>query len=202
MRRNCLAFRRKLVRNSVSSTSPPTTPLRLIHSPHDPATLSMATMIRPLPLRKLLQCPATLRPSLYKTLSPALNRNYHSYESESPSPYPPSESSILSAALSHVPTQGFTQSALRSGARDVGYLDASTNLFSRGEFEIVMYHLQTQRLALGGRIQFPEEERSVGRKVRALVLERLRGNVDANVVGRWQEVTTTPPDVRSVRGAD
>jgi len=139
-------------------------------------------------LRSLLRCPATLRASVYRTLTQPTLRAYHSYESEQPAPYPPQESAILSAALSHVPTQGFTQAALRSGARDAGFVDASANLFPRGEFELVMWHLTTQRLGLKDRIQFIEGQEGVGRRVRALVLERLRGNVDAGVVGRWQEV--------------
>jgi len=51
-----------------------------------------------------------------------------------------------------------------------------------------MYHLTTQRLGLKHRVQFSEDESRVGRKVKALVLERLRANVDAGVVPRWQEV--------------
>lgn len=53
---------------------------------------------------------------------------------------------------------------------------------------MVMYHLQTQRLGLKDRIQFPEERLGVSRKVRSLVMERLRGNVDSGVLARWQEV--------------
>lgn len=115
-------------------------------------------------------------------------RTYYSYETEPRPPYPETETAILSAALKHIPTEGFTQVALRCGLRDVGYLDASSNLFPRGEFEMVMYHLQTQRLGLKDRIQFPEEQLGVGRKVRSLVMERLRGNVDSGVLARWQEV--------------
>lgn len=53
------------------------------------------------------------------------------------------------------------------------------------------FHLATQRLGLGERVQFPAENvqaMGVGRKVRALVLERLRGNIDAGVRERWTEV--------------
>jgi len=73
------------------------------------------------------------------------------------------------------------------GAKDAGYLDISTNLFPKGPFELVKYHLVTQRLGLKDRIQFPDEQMGVGRKVRSLVLERLRANFDVGVIGRWQE---------------
>jgi ubiquinone biosynthesis protein COQ9 len=45
-------------------------------------------------------------------------------------------------------------------------------------------------LGLKDKIQFPEEA-AVGqtRKVKSLVMERLRGNVEVDVQGRWQEVT-------------
>lgn len=53
-----------------------------------------------------------------------------------------------------------------------------------------MWHLRSQRRALGERIQFPEDTKvGVARKVRALVLERLRGNVEAGVLPRLQEVS-------------
>lgn len=47
---------------------------------------------------------------------------------------------------------------------------------------------------MGERIQFPEPKEGqkptgVGRKVRALVLERLKGNEEAGIVGRLQEVS-------------
>ena len=73
------------------------------------------------------------------------------------------------------------------GAKDAGYLDISTNLFPKGPFELVKYHLITQRLALKDRVQFVDDKIGVGRKVRSLILERLRANADAGVIGKWQE---------------
>lgn len=53
-----------------------------------------------------------------------------------------------------------------------------------------MYHLRTQRLGLKDRVQFPEEAAlGMTRKVKSLVMERLRGNVEVGVQGRWQEVS-------------
>ncbi|KAF2746917.1 ubiquinone biosynthesis protein COQ9 [Sporormia fimetaria CBS 119925] len=114
---------------------------------------------------------------------------YHSYEHPQPPPFPPAESAILSAALSHVPNHGFTSTALKLGAQDAGYLDVSTNLLPRGVFDLVNYHLVTQRLALRHAVQFPAEGQpgrpGVGAKVRALTLARLRAN--GPILHRWQE---------------
>lgn len=117
---------------------------------------------------------------------------YHSYEHAQSPPFKPAESAILSAALSHVPNHGFTIAALKLGARDAGYLDVSTNLLPRGEFDLVNYHLVMQRLALKDAVQFPAasgqgKPQGVGSKVRTLALARLRAN--APIIHRWQEVS-------------
>jgi ubiquinone biosynthesis protein COQ9 len=116
---------------------------------------------------------------------------YHSYDYAQPPPFPPAESKILSAAYAHVSDHGFTIDALKLGARDAGYLDASTNLLPRGVFDLINYHLVTQRLALKDSVQFPEHGEAgrklgVGSKVRTLTLARLRANEP--VMHRWQEV--------------
>lgn len=132
----------------------------------------------------------TLRASAQKGTPPLQQRClYHSYDYAHPPPFPAAESQILSSAYAHVPAHGFTIDALKLGARDAGYLDASTNLFPRGVFDLINYHLVTQRLALKDTVQFTEKEgekMGVGRKVRALTLARLRANEP--VVHRWQEV--------------
>ncbi|OAK94789.1 ubiquinone biosynthesis protein COQ9 [Phaeosphaeriaceae sp. SRC1lsM3a] len=115
---------------------------------------------------------------------------YHSYDYAQEPPFPQAESAILSSAYAHVPNHGFTIDALKLGARDAGYLDASTNLFPRGVFDLVNYHLVTQRLALKDKVQFPGAGESgkkmgVGSKVRSLTLARLRANEP--VISRWQE---------------
>lgn len=134
-------------------------------------------------LRLALRAPPAIRPLLFQPAQAA----YHSYEYPQSPPYREPESAILSSALAHVPDHGFTQNALSLGVKEAGYLEVSTNLFPKGAFELVLYHLVSQRLALKDRIQFPDEKLGVGRKVRSLVLERLRANVDAGVVPRWQE---------------
>ena len=134
-------------------------------------------------LRTFLRTPSTLRPALFHATRAA----YHSDDHPLPPPYRDAERRILSNAYAHVPRLGFTQQALTLGAKDAGYLDVSTNLFPKGPFELVMYHLITQRLGLKDRIQFPDEKMGIGKKVRSLLLERLRANVDSSILPRWQE---------------
>jgi len=136
-------------------------------------------------LRQPLQATSPLARSWVHTISPQI-RTYYSYEHDPTPPFTAAESSILSAALNHVPHQGFTASALTLGARDAGYPDVSTNLFPRGPFDLINYYLVTQRLALGTRVQFPDAKMGVGAGVRALALKRLRAN--KAVINRWQEV--------------
>ena len=114
-------------------------------------------------------------------------RYYHSYEHESAPPFTPTESSILSAGLKHVPSQGFTTGALTSGACDVGYRDVSVNLFPAGAFALVQYHLVTQRLALSESEQLgADHDPGVTVKIKELALARLLANKP--IIHRWQEV--------------
>ncbi|KAI7547476.1 hypothetical protein KC331_g4997 [Hortaea werneckii] len=163
-------------------------------------------------LRNLLRTPAHLRPLLIQQPhhphhpSPVSKSHYHSYEptDQQPLPYRPAESAILSAALTtHVPRHGFTPEALRLGAKDAGYLDISANLFPAGAFELVKFHLVTQRLGLKDRVQFPSPPTSItatgggggpgnggpgiGTKVRTLILARLRANLETGVIPHWQQ---------------
>ena len=140
-------------------------------------------MASPMALRSLLHAPAAIRPLLVQGSRAA----YHSYEYEEAPPYRDAERHILSSALAHVPAHGFTAETLTLGAKHAGFLEASTNLFPKGVFELVKYHLVTQRLELKDRIQFPDDKMGVGRKVRSLVVERLRANVDTGIVPKWQE---------------
>lgn len=140
-------------------------------------------MASSLPLCALLRAPPAIRSSFLQVP----RAGYHSYDYAAPLPYRETERTILANAYSHVPAHGFTQEALTLGAKDAGYLDVSTNLFPKGPFDLVMYHLITQRLGLKDRIQFPDEKLGMGKKVRSLVLERLRANVDTGVLPRWQE---------------
>jgi ubiquinone biosynthesis protein COQ9 len=115
-------------------------------------------------------------------------RSYHSEHHPDPQPFPPTQTAILSAALSRVPEYGFTLRALSLGARDAGYLEASTQLFPRGAYDLINFHLVIQRLALKDRVQFPTDAKlGVGKKVRVLTLERLLANKD--VIHQWQAVS-------------
>lgn len=129
---------------------------------------------------------AKSRPSSSAYGSKSVVRAYHSHDYPLSPPFSQAESSILDAAVSHIPTQGFTASALHSGARDAGYLDVSVNLFPKDVFDLVNYYLVTQRHALKDTVQFPDTSTGVGSKVRILVLQRLRANEP--IIHRWQEV--------------
>ena len=113
-------------------------------------------------------------------------RFYHSYEHDRPPPFNPTEDRILSAALSHVPTHGFTTTALTQGARAAGYLDISTNLFPAGPFSIVNYHLVTQRLALAKEATPARHDSSnISTNIKTLIARRLHAN--KTIIHQWQE---------------
>ena len=134
----------------------------------------------------------SLRPTITRRM-PTYSHNYHSYEHETPAPFTPTENAILSAALSHVPSHGFTTTALVHGARDAGYLDVSVNLFPTGAFALVNHHLVTQRLALARQALFTEEKEplNIAANVKTLTLRRLHANKP--IIHRLQEVRLTSP---------
>lgn len=153
-----------------------------------------------------------LRPSAHLSPKPlSHSRSFHSYDHPAPPPpFTAVESSILSAATHHIPSHGFTHTTLALGARDAGYLDASTNLFPRGAFSVVHYYLWAKREGLKDVVKELEareggvgsakawKEMGVGGRVKALTWERLMGNRE--VVHRWQEVrlshTIPPPQIK------
>lgn len=143
-----------------------------ISTPRVLHTLRTAHIVRPTPE--------------YQGFLQRCRRPYHSYEYESPPPFPAVETAILSAALAHVPTHGFTTTALCHGARDANYRDVSINLFPAGAFTLVNYHLLTQRLALAKSCPSPNKPADIGAEVRRLVWKRLYANVP--IIHRWQEV--------------
>jgi hypothetical protein len=117
-------------------------------------------------------------------------RWYQSEHHPDPPPFPPVQTAILSAALNRVPEYGFSSQALSLGAKDAGYLEVSVQLFPRGVYDLINFHLVTQRLALKNRVQFPADAKlGVGKKVRILTLERLKANKD--VIHQWQGVSRT-----------
>jgi len=131
-------------------------------------------------------------PRLKRAIPRTNFRKYHSYDHPPPpGPFNATETAILSASLSHVPVHGFTNTSLALGARDAGYLDVSTNLFPKGAFSLVHYHLLTQRLGLGKHSQVSqpaenEKPLGIGAKVKALTWARLLSNEP--IIHRWQEV--------------
>lgn len=179
---------------SISTSQPPSSDLRTSALSASSTAASLTHLHpSPQPQRAMALPPRTLRPlSRIRIGIPSFRatRSYQSSEHPAPSLYPPIESAILSSALSHVPSHGFTPLALRLGARDAGYLDVSTNLFPRGVFELVHFHLVTRRLALKDEVQFPVDGKEISGsgKVRTLLLGRLMANEKARVVQRWPEV--------------
>ncbi|EPS45458.1 hypothetical protein H072_559 [Dactylellina haptotyla CBS 200.50] len=122
--------------------------------------------------------------------------NHGQSATASGTPYTPEQSAILSAALSHVPTQGFSDSTLLMGVKDAGYLDVTMNLFPQGPFAIVNYHLVTQRERLSEYansdewkdLQASNQKFGTTDKIRALCVERLRQN--KAIIHRWPEAIT------------
>ena len=121
-------------------------------------------------------------------------RPYHSYEHDPPPPFASTQEAILSASMRRVPEHGFTETALALGVKDAGYLDVSVNLFPHRAFDLINYHLVSQRLALKRRVQFGEPDKGpqsgsqlgIGARVRMLTTERLLAN--RPIIHRWQEV--------------
>jgi len=119
--------------------------------------------------------------------SPAsqLRRSYFSIHHPDRPPFPEAQDKILAAAIARVPEYGFTEESLVLGAKDAGYLDVTVQLFPRGVFDLIRYHLVTQRLALKHNVQFPEGiHLGLGAKIRTLAMARLRANAD--VIHQWQ----------------
>ena len=134
--------------------------------------------------------PLILRRSYHSTLHPRLPD--HEYTN--------SQTAILTAALPHIQTHGFTATALTLGARDAGFLDVSVQLLPRGEFDLILFWLASRRGLLRGKVEegglfrlFAAEkgkdvhELSVEERVRGLLLERLRMNKEVKDV--WQDVS-------------
>jgi ubiquinone biosynthesis protein COQ9 len=110
-------------------------------------------------------------------------RFYHSPNYPPPPTYTPIQHKVLSTALSLVPSTGFTHQTLSEGAKKAGYLEITHNLFPRGTWSLVEYHLITQRELLSS---ITLEEAGVGKTIRKLCVERLKGNTP--IIGKWQEV--------------
>ncbi|KAF5858809.1 Ubiquinone biosynthesis protein coq9, mitochondrial [Aspergillus alliaceus] len=143
------------------------------------------------------QCRPTRATHLTSSFATPTRRRYHSeYHPDPPAhEYTNSQTTILSAALRHVPTHGFTRNALTLGARDSGFLDVSVQLFPRGEFDLVLFWLASRRGLLRASVEdglFEKDERvkagknlSVEDKTKLLIMERLKMNTD--IKHQWQD---------------
>ncbi|KAB8071127.1 COQ9-domain-containing protein [Aspergillus leporis] len=159
------------------------------------------------PLRTISQCTRQLHHQTRQTKSPSrpttkhlrltlpiptrATRLYHSehHPEIPPHEYTNSQTTILSAALRHVPTHGFTTDALTLGARDSGFLDVSVQLFPRGEFDLVLFWLASRRGLLRAAVEDglfeTDAALSLEDKVKVLIMERLRMN--AEIRHQWQD---------------
>lgn len=127
-----------------------------------------------------------------KQTAPPFVRTYFSIYHPDPRPFSPAQDRILSAALDRVPQYGFTEDALVLGAKDAGYLDVTVQLFPRGVFDLINYHLVTQRLALKDNVQFSSAANlGLTSKVKSLAMARLRANKD--IIHQWQGVRFASP---------
>ncbi|KAK4184443.1 putative ubiquinone biosynthesis protein COQ9 [Podospora australis] len=132
-----------------------------------------------------------IRPESQRTPASQLQtRAYHSHDHPAPPrPFTEAETTLLSAALQHVPEHGFGPEALAHGARDVGLLDISAAVLPDGPFSLIRYHLYAQRTGLAAKkddlFQGTEAIMTVSEKVEALTWARLRGN--EVIIGKWQE---------------
>ncbi|PLN83243.1 ubiquinone biosynthesis protein COQ9 [Aspergillus taichungensis] len=172
-----LAARRPLLTSIASVTRPSRTTLR-------PITQSS----------RFYHCQQT-RPSTpaTKSTTPSIpRRKYHSTHQPTPDhEYTNSQTTILTAALRHVPELGFTRDALTLGARDAGFLDVSVQLLPRGEFDLILFWLASRRGLLRAAVDNGlfrhngPRELSVEQKTKMLVMERLRMNAD--VRNQWQD---------------
>src|SRR5271155_2488002 len=125
-----------------------------------------------------------IRPSLVRrTILPSI-RSYHSPNHPHSPSHTPLPHKILSAALSLVPTTGFTTQTLTQAAKQAGYLEITHNLFPHGPYSLIEYHLVRQRESLSS-IPLPEGA-GMGKTIRTLCVERLKGNTE--IIGQWQEV--------------
>lgn len=153
------------------------------------------------PLQSVSQTPGRALPALKPRIQHATpKRQYHSplHPRLPPHEYTNSQTAILTAALQHIPTHGFSTTALTLGAHDAGFLDVSIQLLPRGEFDLILFWLASRRGLLRAQVEeaalfnraaadrgLAPQDLSVDDKTRILVLERLRLNKD--IKEHWQD---------------
>ncbi|KAL4745876.1 hypothetical protein BDW72DRAFT_45520 [Aspergillus terricola var. indicus] len=137
------------------------------------------------------QQPYRRQPAAFRS-RPHTHRSYHSrhHPDLPPHEYTNSQTTILAAALKHVPSHGFTKNALTLGARDTGFLDVSVQLLPRGEFDLILFWLASRRGLLRAAVEqngllSTASPTSMEDKTKALIMERLRMNKD--IRHQWQD---------------
>lgn len=102
---------------------------------------------------------------------------------------------ILADALKRVPESGF-ELALTEALREKGYSDATRNLFPKGPFNLIQYHLNQQKLQLKNAAV--SSDGSFSENIKTLVLHRLMGNRVLGSSSRLSEalaVMTVPSNI-------
>jgi len=76
------------------------------------------------------------------------------------------------------------------GARDMGFLDVSIQLFSRQEMDLIVFWLASRRGLLRSKVENGlfegKGQLGVDEKIKTLILERLKMNNE--IIHRWQYV--------------
>ncbi|RAK76151.1 uncharacterized protein BO72DRAFT_406703 [Aspergillus fijiensis CBS 313.89] len=184
-----------LTRRGLSHASSPRAALSLaprthLRQPKPQSQIHTTTTTTTNPRQNNLTITSRTTPSRPNRLSPS-TRTYHSdHHPTQPHDYTNSQTTILSAALHHVPTHGFSRNALTLGARDAGFLDVSVQLLPRGEFDLILFWLASRRGLLRSKVESDGlfsagPVLSVDDKIQILLMERLRMN--AEVKDQWQD---------------
>lgn len=141
-----------------------------------------------------------IKPSLAR-LTPRINslplvstRLYHSEdhkEFELTSP----QTEILQKALTLVPKYGFQHKAILEASREKGFSDAIQSLFPHGTYDLIHYHLVTERRNLKKFIELDEFKLlNEAERLKYLVKKRLQANAPyAEHLSQLQSYLILPP---------
>lgn len=178
--------------HSLEMSRPLLRPLRSCRNPLLPSSRCSQRTFLPSVTASISRNQQHLRQPALRSHSPN-HRAYHSHHHPDPPPheYTNSQTTILTAALKHVPSLGFTRDALTLGARDTGFLDVSIQLLPRGEFDLILFWLASRRGLVRAAVEqkgllAESQSLSVEDKTKALIMERLRMNSD--IRHQWQDV--------------
>lgn len=101
--------------------------------------------------------------------------------------YEPEQARVLRAALPHVPRLGWSESAIVSGAKDVGVSPSILGSFSGREAALVEFFMDDCLRKLTDRIDSGEELNSLILSDRLIKLLRIRLEMQAPYISKWPE---------------